>query len=261
MNVFEKLQKDGYCMLPQSIEERDIDKLIAIFNKYQHIEEKGFQTSFNLKSNNDKLVVDLEIKQILSPLLKKYFPGYTPLVSNFAVKFTGENSFLPVHRDWSVVDERKHQSISVWIPLVDLNLNNGAIGFIKESHLNANLYRGPSKSSTLFSDSNENNVDYLSIKRGEIVVFFPSTLHTSKPNLSSEIRIALTVVLNPLNVDVLHFYYPQKNDSIIQAFKVDKEFFLNYKLGDIPKRKVSFILKNNKQIKFPNNLIYRKWMK
>jgi ectoine hydroxylase-related dioxygenase (phytanoyl-CoA dioxygenase family) len=41
------------------------------------------------------------------------------------VKSKGENGSLHPHQDWNIVDEREFNSYNIWLPLVDVNAENG----------------------------------------------------------------------------------------------------------------------------------------
>jgi hypothetical protein len=256
--MFDSIENDGFCILPFKLSEEVVENLINTFNYYHKISENGFYSSFMLDSHENKLKIDNEIRKELIPTLSKHFKDFNFLVSNFVIKYNGKEGELPLHRDWSIVDENKHNSISLWIPLVDITDENGKIGFVKGSHKSANKYRSPSKSETLYSKESQLDINYLLLKKGEIVAFYPSTLHTSKPNLTSNVRIAITVLLTPKSVSTLHFFYPSQSNYLAYAYYVNKDFFLTYKLGSIPKTKLAFLVKNNKRVRFPFYLILRK---
>lgn len=258
VDIDSQLNADGFKLINHKLSLSHIDDLTEIFHKYHKVKQSGFFTSFSIGSTEVKKKIDHEIKNITKDLLKKIFPGYEILSSNYVVKSIGEESFLSLHRDWSVVDEMKCKSISVWIPLVNIDDTNGMLGFVNGSHKDALPYRGPSYKESLFHESNkdDSSVKYVPMKKGEILTFLPGTLHTSKSNISNQVRLAITLVLIPNNSKASHFYFPKGNYDKIIAYTVKEDFFLKYKLGDIPKGKISFIIKSEKRVNYPFTLFY-----
>ena len=243
----EDIENRGFSLLAINFSDLLIELLMDIFDKYHKVEQKGFFTSFGLTSFEDKRMIDKEIKNAISDGILKEFPDYDILVSNFVIKYPGNDSFLPLHRDWSVVDEQKHKSISLWIPLVDVTTKNGALGFVPKSHLNASEYRGPSNVDSLYAKNEVDEVEYIPMKKGQVMAFYPSTLHASNSNLNSKVRVAITAVVVPKNAVTYHYYFPNGSNSLIEAFKVDSNFFLKYSLGDKMKNRPAYVLKNGKK--------------
>lgn len=251
-----ELHTKGFQLLNFRLNTEIVSALLDLFQLHHPSEGKGFYTSFAIDSFVIKKKIDAEIQRIVEKPLEGMFPGFRILVSNYVVKISGKESFLPMHRDWSIVDETIEKSISIWIPLVDIDENNGILGFVDGSHLDAQPFRGPSNKESLYSEDNiDRKVEYLAVEAGQMIAFFPGTLHSSKPNLSGKIRIAITLVLVPEKAVTYHFHFPE-NSQLIKAYRVEKDFFLNYKLGEVPRTKVSFIVRNRKKIKYPFSLIY-----
>lgn len=54
-------------------------------------------------------------------------------MANFLVKESRENSYMPIHQEWTLADETKYVSISCWTDLQCTNKKNGRLFYIKGS--------------------------------------------------------------------------------------------------------------------------------
>jgi len=226
-----KLKKDGYVASNTRIESPTIENLSLLYSKNAP-NLTGFHTSFNLDSVEDKRTVNNRLKLILQPHINRLFPNYRIEVANFVVKEPSQESYLPFHRDWSVVDETRFCSYNVWFPLVDLNDENGVIGFCKGTHKHAPLYRSPTNPAGLIQTSPEleKEVEFQYVKAGQLLVFNHATIHCSKANNSSAARIAVTAVIVPKAAQGYHYYF-ETNGSEMATYEVDEEFYLQYQIG------------------------------
>lgn len=229
--MYKKLHKDGYVISSERINAEELKSLEAFY--YQHAREhNGFHTTFDLQSAEAKRLINRRLIKAIDPHVKTLFPDYRLVVANFVVKEPSKDSFLPFHRDWSVVDELRFSGYSIWFPLIDLNQENGAIGFCKGTHKNAPRYRSPSNPAGLIETSVEleKNVEFPRIEAGQLAVFNHATVHCSKANNSSRPRIAVTAVIVPKEAKGLHYFF-EENGSKMLTYEVDEEFYFQYEIG------------------------------
>jgi hypothetical protein len=52
------------------------------------------------------------------------------VAEGFIAKGASGQSTIPGHLDWSIVDETRHRSVNVWIPLCDTSESNGALAVV-----------------------------------------------------------------------------------------------------------------------------------
>jgi len=248
-----KLEKDGYVVSNTRIDHQTITNLALLYDQTAP-GLKGFHTSFNLESVNDKRRVNNHLKLVLQPHIDNLFPDYCLVVANFVVKEPSQESYLPFHRDWSVIDEQRFSGYNVWFPLVDLNTENGVIGFCKGTHKNAPLFRSPTNPIGLIQTSPEleNEVEFQYTKAGQILAFNHATIHCSKANRSIEARIAVTAVIVPKASQGLHYYF-ENNGSEMVTYEVDEEFYLQYQIG-------SAIPEGLKKLKPSHNFNFKRLM-
>ena len=127
------LEINGY--FTQQILDNDLaEKIKSIYfanfdDKTTTFYSTSFYPDFELKQK-----VNQEILNIIQPVLDKNFADYKILGSSFLRKLPNQNNPLPLHQDWTVTDEKKYGSYTIWIPLQDTNQTNGAIRVIDRSH-------------------------------------------------------------------------------------------------------------------------------
>ena len=120
--------------------------ILELANKY------GFIQGVCIKDRPVKLELDSFIRELITPLCKQHLTGFKALIYTALAKAPGNNSELDLHQDWSLVDESKYCSISLWIPLIDSVIENGAVHVLKGSHKKYLNPRGGSIPSISFSD-------------------------------------------------------------------------------------------------------------
>ena len=110
-------------------------------------------------------------------------------------------------------------------------MENGPISFVPGSHLWGNKQR-----SLGVPWQFRNNIPTLyeytkpvTVRKGDVLVFDPAVIHASAPNLSKEIRHAITVTVLRKNYQ-LHYYFRNKDidDSLIEKYEVDENFYYGY---------------------------------
>jgi ectoine hydroxylase-related dioxygenase (phytanoyl-CoA dioxygenase family) len=141
------------------------------------------------------------------------------------------------------VDERKFRSFNIWVPLVDLNRENGTIQILPESHKWLKTYRSANISSA-FESVNDllwGKLIPLFMKKGEALIYDHRLLHASGENFTDELRLAAVFGIIPNDASM--FYYHQKNEYTLEVFESNPEFFLMENIFDGPKglKKVSEI--------------------
>lgn len=225
-----KFQRKGYVVLPL-LSSQQVSELLLFFKKEYNIDFSGFHSTHFLNDEQLKRTVHNKITSILEPQLQKYLLDYNAVFANFMVKSIGKDSRMPLHADWTYVDENKFQSLGVWSPLINTNKENGRLGVVPKSHLLKKNYRGPNIPSP-FHEFNEyiinNYGKLLKMKAGEVLIYDHRLLHFSPANLSKSIRPAMNLVLAPQSASLYHYtnvsYFPA-----IEKYKVgNPEFYINY---------------------------------
>jgi ectoine hydroxylase-related dioxygenase (phytanoyl-CoA dioxygenase family) len=110
--------------------------------------------------------------------------------ASYVVKEPNPLSVVPVHQDWSFVDdEGEYCSTTCWIPLMDVNEENGALGIVTGSNNYYDVIRASPSPQTphALADHYFTTFPYIkmvNMKAGEAIVFNNKTFHASPPNNS-----------------------------------------------------------------------------
>jgi ectoine hydroxylase-related dioxygenase (phytanoyl-CoA dioxygenase family) len=227
----EKLQQqfnlNGYVVIP-FLNNTEVESLRDFFfEKHPNIPEGFYSSSFNADEAH-KQSVNQQIENVLGGSVAANFNAVKKLGSCFLNKQPGAQSQMPIHQDWTVVDEPNFDSVTIWIPLQDVNESNGAIQVIDGSHRFSNALRSPSLQDPFNNVEKElrNDLKLLPMKAGQAFIFSQALLHASPPNLSNEPRIAVTYGLIDEAAQLM--FYHQNEEGKVEQYFVEENFFQQY---------------------------------
>jgi len=179
------------------------------------------------------------IARSCGPQIARVLRGYRILTANIYVKPPGTGMF-EIHQNWPTCPRFDQTSVTVWIPLQDVDAGNGGIHVVPGSHkivpdiaaLNAPAF---------FQDFAPALVDkYLQpvpLQAGQALVFCDSLLHWSPPNLSAAPRAAIQIELVPEEVStVLYWLDRQRPQDGFEVFEVPSSFFTERSITDLMDR-------------------------
>lgn len=227
-------EKDGFVILPFYTAE-EIKELEEIYHNLHPENEQGFFPSTFSSDKNYRAVADEEIRRIGSRSINHYCQNIKVVCGAFIVKNIGVDSGMCVHQDMSLVDESKYTGINIWVPLVDLTIENGALFVLRGSHRMTPTYRG-SSIPECFSLVMDEIIDFLepvTVKAGEAVIFDQSIIHFSPPNYSDKIRIVTNTYFTHQEAEFRTYYWNKDFGNNVEAFIQDNSFMTNFdQFGD-----------------------------
>lgn len=241
-NIFKDPQKQaefdeqGYTVIP-FLDAPSIQRLSAFYGTLNndHIPAYGFHYSLdNADGQFVKRVADA-VRENVAASVDEHFDRCKVIVASFVVKEPNPKSIVPAHQDWTFVDETEFDSVSVWVPLVDVRMANGAMGVLRGSHKFFSHIR-PSPAPQFrppFGDHMFSIFPYLQIvpmKAGEAIVFNNKTIHASPPNTGPTPRVAAGFVITQAEADLYHHYLLPGTASAprIETYAIDETFFYTY---------------------------------
>jgi hypothetical protein len=199
--------------------------------QYNGLENRTF-TEFsviNFKPEFKKKCFD-QITKICLPRANSILYNCEPLIGNFIAKYN-EKGLLPIHQNWAVVDEKKFASVSIWCPLQDTDEINGTLYFVEGSHT---YFRGNRHTQTHESFAQIHNylldqhLKPIPTKAGEAIILDDAIIHYSPVNQSSEIRLAVQIILKPTEATAQFIESDPDNPSVGKVYHVDPEFFFHF---------------------------------
>lgn len=164
----------------------------------------------------------------LDPIVRSELVDHRSFSSGTLVKWKGPNSAMPVHQDWTMVDETRYRAVSLWVPLCDVDQSNGALAVLPGSHhvlhgMRPNPGTPPSVIDPLGGVS-PIELQSVEMRAGQCLVFDHGVGHGSPPNSCDEPRIALVLAAAPATATLQHLW--RRPDDLIDRFEVaDAEFF------------------------------------
>ncbi len=163
---------------------------------YIHTKEEYVKTS--LESYKQKLFLIIEDLLIDHKVVEQFF--------SFFNKRPNQGIF-GLHKHPMLVDIRQHISITIWIPMVDVDENNGALWVI------------PNTFSDYLYNLDETNLkmrsELVPMKKGDVLVFNTLLHHWSDTNYSNKNRLAIGIAATPKNSKLITHYVRKENGIVI----------------------------------------------
>lgn len=192
----------------------------------------GFETSLYDPRRAYRAQVLHDAEAVLSKALEELLVDHRVMFANWVVKQPGADE-VPLHADWTFLDEERYRSATVWCPIVDadLELDNGPLGVVVRSHEVIDFVRianVPSYDRCVEAVASlERRV--VPLRAGQAIVMDNRTVHFSTPNRSAEARVALGLVVGPSEAELHHYWLdPESN---LRRFRLDRSFYLSYAIG------------------------------
>jgi hypothetical protein len=209
------LERDGWAMLPsigdalstlRAIHER-VRAQLAVDPLW---EGRGYYELMHSMAIEARRAAQAGLEDAIAPFVREHIPGARLVVSNILLKDPAtRSSAVVLHQDFAIVDEASGtRSLQIWIPFVDVvDVTLGGITFVPGSHRVPHPYRAqgdPTPFARFVSRLGE-RVVRPSMRAGDVVCFWGSTVHGSPPNLSPVSRAALACMLIPRETQLVHF--------------------------------------------------------
>lgn len=169
----------------------------------------------------------------LRPHTERFLADYEPLIANVFQKPPG-SAAVPVHQNWTFVDEARFRSVSVWVPLVDVSRANGTLEVVPGSHRLLTPFRGPTIP-WAFHGILEHHLQPLNLRRGQAAILDDSIIHFSRPNDSAVGRPAVQLIMRPAEALPHHCWAnPQAPRGQLEILEVDAAFYASFRMDAPP---------------------------
>ncbi|MCF8256216.1 MAG: phytanoyl-CoA dioxygenase family protein [Flavobacteriales bacterium] len=218
---------DGYVTVP-FLSEAEVAALRAVFHETLPTVPAGFHSSSFSTDTEEKQRVNDRVEEVFGPKVSGLFNPIRKLGSCFLSKSPGPQGEMPIHQDWTMVDETRFCSVTIWCALQDTDEANGAVQVIAGSHRFSDALRSPTLPDPFRDIHAEMRPDLRTVplKAGEAIIFNQALLHASPPNTSAEPRIAVTYGLIAEEAGLL--FYHRNEEGQVEQFAVPDHFFQEY---------------------------------
>ena len=241
-SMIDEIEAQGYAVA-SVLSEPELALLRRAFERLEPARIAGFHSTLLHADPARRRAVDTVLRAILAPRLAELLPGLGLVVCSFAAKGPGDGGgSLPLHQDWTFVDEARYPSLGLWCPLVDVDEANGCLAVVPGSHRLARDPRAalaPPLRPELVRDGHP-RLRSVPMRAGQVMVFDQRLLHASGPNGSHEARVAAAAVAVPTGAPLRHYCFRGRaldgSDAILaEVFEVDQEFFVTHAWGQRPR--------------------------
>lgn len=223
-----KFEKAGWVKL-HLLEPEDIALLTRMYQHYFPLPPEGFFSSSYLDDYTLKKEISDAAAQVIKPRIDQYFQNHRVFGSAFLAKTAGRRSEMPMHQDWSIVDENQHVAVNIWTPLQDSDKSNGSLEVLTGSHAFAPVMRAPTIPFfwEAYTSQMKTALTPLIVKAGEAVVLNQAVVHYSPENTQAGARIAITTGL--LNADAPMRFHHQHKPGELEIFAMEDDFLLRFR--------------------------------
>ena len=223
----QKFDEDGFVHI-KIMSAEDVAELRNLYSEFFPESPQAFHSSSYLGDFEEKKAISDAIVAILMPRIDAIFNDYTVFGAAFLTKNVGQRSQMPMHQDWTIVDENAAIAVNIWTPLQDSDAVNGSLQVLKGSHAFLPVLRAPSL--PFFYDKYQaaiqENLTLLEVKAGEAVILNQATIHASPPNLSQDVRLAITTGLKTKGAP-MRFHYAVEPGKL-EVFAMEDDFLLRF---------------------------------
>ena len=225
----QQLNDNGFVIL-DFLNQAEVDTLHQLYVIKHPQGVQGFYTSTFSKDTDYRKEVDKIIQEQMQRGLENYFFDYRVHCGSFIVKGNDEKSVLKMHQDMTLVDESIYTGINIWIPLVDLTKENGAIEVLPRSHRLFKTYRGASLPDIYngIEESVHKVMQPLYLKAGQAIIFDQSIIHYSPANKSNHTRPVINTFITHKNAGIQICYWDKIRKNEIEIFEQEPDFMVNF---------------------------------
>ncbi len=219
-----ELDRDGAVCIP-ALNASQIAELTELYAEVKPVDATGIYSNIQDQPASLNFRINAKLIDAFRPFIEQHFTNVKVAGSSFLVKHAGGHSQSQLHQDYTLVDESEFLSLSIWCPLVDVDLHNGCLQVIKGTH---NMFRHTLRSLNMpslyleFDERLEEHLTAIPVKAGTAVVYAHNLFHGSKPNASDETRFAAVVALTPETAETFHVL---KNGENMDVLKVEDRFY------------------------------------
>jgi len=256
-NLQREFDKKGYVII-DLLDQDQIGSLIDLYDSLEgakgtaNTNKNTYELSFFDKNIEAKKHKFKTVYEFMKPHLDRVLDNYGPIMVNLFNKEYGTGE-VPIHQNWTFVDEHEYTSVSVWCPLQPVSRQNGTLEVVAGTHKVIANYRGPSIP-WVFDELNElmkeKYMKPLELTPGQVAILDDGIIHYSGDNHTHQNRKAIQFIMKPSEVPTIHCFREDKESDMVQIMDVDDEYFLDFDMWSKPKMGA-----NLRSVRFPTHKI------
>jgi ectoine hydroxylase-related dioxygenase (phytanoyl-CoA dioxygenase family) len=231
----QEFRERGYVLLKNLLNEAERTELIDAFNQSRNPNASGFHASLYTNDFDARKIVCPKVQAIMERALRGTLQDHRVCLGNVMCKEPDETSEMPLHQDWSFVDEPEYASVHVWTALVDVDSTNGCLAVVPGSqHLSdpVRAFGDDVPFREVFPLLREKYLKELPMRAGDAVAYDGRLVHASRVNSTLRRRLAAQCIAVPREAVVSHCW--RVSPTQVQMYYAPDDFFLRYVLHQAP---------------------------
>jgi ectoine hydroxylase-related dioxygenase (phytanoyl-CoA dioxygenase family) len=225
-NLQARFDEDGFVTL-RVLQPQHVKRMLALYDATVAGDpKKDLYESSRHNTLEKNAEINLAIRAILDDAVGDMFGDNELFGGTFMVKVAEQSTVLPLHQDWSVVDESEYQSVFIWCPLVDTSPANGGLFVLPGSHRWFGNYRSGSMPSMRIVPKGplQQGLKDINLAAGEAIIYSDRLFHGSYTNPTPLPRVVVTGRINERGAQLV--YYHRVDDNTVALVKASPEFYL-----------------------------------
>jgi ectoine hydroxylase-related dioxygenase (phytanoyl-CoA dioxygenase family) len=223
-----KFEGDGFVTM-RLLSPKQVESLLTLYREtVSQVEVSGLYESSRNKPYSVNRQINDEIRRQVVAAGSEIFQSSQIYGGTFMVKSHRNSEVLPLHQDWSVVEEKRYSTLFIWCPLIDVSVRNGAIFLLPGSHKWFRLLRSgayPSNRYVLPEQLHRHVID-IPLRAGEMVLYSDALFHGSYANNGEGDRIVVTARLVEEGAPLV--YFQNFGETEVDVYEASPEFYLTH---------------------------------
>ncbi|HYF46426.1 MAG TPA: phytanoyl-CoA dioxygenase family protein [Acidimicrobiales bacterium] len=232
------MARDGYVTVP-FLSSDEVEEILEGYRRIVPTPDEGVMAFDYMRPDRSAMEA---VAGLLAPYWERHLPGlfvdHDVVFSTFVIKPPSADSTMYLHDDRTYVDESRHRSCTVWIPLVDTSpeLRNGCLHVVVGSHRIMTAASGTNTPDWIrpFEGYLAAHATPVSVPAGSALVYDTRTVHSSPPNLSDRPRPAIAAAMAPRGAELIHVFADDLHHR--RVFAIDKDFFVRWHPRQLERR-------------------------
>lgn len=211
------------------IDAQHAERLASMYYEMHGATGDGFEADLNNPDLAYRKATSDVLGDELDDIVLGHFIDHEPFLRSFLCKWPGEGSDLYLHRDWTYIDERTgDHTYVVWIPLIDVDFDHGALQVLRHSHRIDTALRGTGLSVPWVDDDDLVRPRLLTVPApiGHAVIMDNAMVHCSVTNRSGQPRPVAALGIRPRGAPLVH--YRRADGGVVERFDVPDSFLLEH---------------------------------
>lgn len=224
-----QFDEDGFVKI-KLLESQDVANLNTLCSSYFPKKGNTFFSSSFLNDFDLKKEISDKITAIVQERAISFFQNFRLIGAAFLIKGIGQHSEMPMHQDWTIVDESQFYAINTWIPLTEATAANGALEVIKGSHIWNKALRAPTLPFYYegYQERLKEQLTLVEASPGEAIILNQAIIHYSKANTTNNPRPALTTGMVSKEAPLVLHYWNKERPNEIEIFEQRDDFLLRF---------------------------------